>query len=63
MHSLIGSQLSGQGKGIDGLQSLAAQKNIKTKNNRIADRTAASRIFRMINLFRFINKTSQLAEK
>jgi len=55
MHSLIGSQLSGQGNGIVGLQSLEAQKNIKTKNNRIADRTAASRIFRMIFLIIFTN--------
>ena len=51
IHSLIGSQLSGQGKGIVGLQSLAPQKNIKAKNNR----TAASRIFRMIFLIIFTN--------
>ena len=57
MHSLIGSHPSGQGNGIVGLQSLAAQKNIKIKNNRTADRTAASRIFRMINLFRCIPKS------
>ena len=52
-HSLTGSQLSGHGPGIDGLQSLIAQKNTKTKKNI----TAVSRVFRIIFLIRCIPKS------